>query len=171
MKNIILTLLYLSVLLYFVGYHPLVYPKTRIVHLEDPMEFHTKALDTLKLTLDLGSQDPSMPELQTAMKVLFEDHEDLESPLSNAHSLVEGDDRASWERAKAILLTHLDRPETTLVLLEGKDDGRGYQPERGENTEANWVFSLVIPSLSDHIYWIVLPKEIRGQTPYVYGFN
>ncbi len=130
------------------------------------------SIDSLKMTLDLGSQDRSIPALQEAIGVLFAPDEELESPLNNALSVAEGEGEEKLTYAKQSLLEHLSRPETKMVLLEGKDDGRGFQPERGESVETNWVFSLVIPSLSDHIYWIVLPKNPQpASRGYVYGFN
>ncbi|MES2744558.1 MAG: hypothetical protein V4655_03985 [Bdellovibrionota bacterium] len=130
------------------------------------------SIDALNLTLDLGSQDRSIPALQEAIGVLFALDDEPESPLNNALSLAEGEGEDKLTHAKQSLLAHLNRPETKLVLLEGKDDGRGFQPERGESTETNWVFSLIIPSLSDHIYWVVLPKNPQPASKgYVYGFN
>lgn len=132
------------------------------------------SLDTLKMTMDLGSQTSQLPVLKDAVDILFAASTEPECPLNNARSLVKPTKQGDpAQHAREILLHHLNQAETKLVLLEGKDDGRGFQPERGEDSETNWIFSLVIPSLSDHIYWIVIPKTEKPQTSkgYVYGFN
>ncbi len=129
-----------------------------------------------KWTVDLGSQNQTLPAFQAAIKTLFEKDAELESPLSIVHSILaeespaRGGDEESWNRSRQKLDQYLDSPDSTLVLLEGKDDGRGFLPEQGESTEVNWIFSLVIPELSDHVFWIVVPKDSSAK-PYVYGFN
>lgn len=135
-----------------------------------PLAQHS--LTTMKLTLDLGSQSPASLPLPLVYQLLFAPSSEAESPLNNALSLAMGPQDLRLEEARKILLRHLDRVETHLVFIDGIDNERGFQPERGESLQENWVFSLVIPSLSDHIYWIVIPK--KSQTPesgYVYGFN
>lgn len=42
--------------------------------------------------------------------------------------------------------------------------------ENGETIADNDIYELTFPELSDHIYWIVLPKG-SDQKPYLYGFN
>jgi len=43
-------------------------------------------------------------------------------------------------------------------------------PEEGENTRENWIFSLYLPTLSDHIYWAIIGRTAERK-PYLYGFN
>lgn len=160
-------ILYFVLLLGFAGSHPLAYSQKSPGKLEEIVDFQKKPLESLRLRSDFGRQSPAEPVLRTVMEVLFAANGELESPLSNVLSL-----HSNELEAKALLFSHLDRPETSLVLIDSDDDTRGFQPERGESSETNWVFSLVIPSLSDHIYWIVVPKTMAAnQVAYVYGFN
>lgn len=50
-----------------------------------------------------------------------------------------------------------------------------YPPEEGESLTDYWIFFLQLPTLSDHLFWVVVPRrpdlmEDGGQ-PYCYGFN
>ena len=44
-----------------------------------------------------------------------------------------------------------------------------YPPENGENTQDNWIFNLYADELTDHIYWMIVPRN--GEAVTVYGFN
>lgn len=44
-----------------------------------------------------------------------------------------------------------------------------YPPENGESVAENWIFNLIIDELSDHLYWMVVPRN--GGNVLVYGFN
>jgi hypothetical protein len=60
---------------------------------------------------------------------------------------------------------------TSLALhLGGIIKGQDYPPEQGESTEDNWIFVLHIPTLSDHLYWVIVDRR-GSQAPYLYGFN
>lgn len=43
-------------------------------------------------------------------------------------------------------------------------------PEERESAELNWIFTLYLPTLSDHLYWIIIPRDGESEA-YVYGFN
>ena len=43
-------------------------------------------------------------------------------------------------------------------------------PEERESASKNWIFSLYIEELSDHIYWAIVPRDGK-KGPYNYGFN
>lgn len=43
-------------------------------------------------------------------------------------------------------------------------------PEDREPSRENWIFSLSLPALSDHIYWAVVDRTAQRET-YNYGFN
>jgi len=43
-------------------------------------------------------------------------------------------------------------------------------PEEGETVVDNWIFTLSLPTLSDHAYWIVVPRD-GAAAAYIYGFN
>lgn len=114
--------------------------------------------------------------LQRALEQLLEASEEVESPLNNVREIAAG--KTNWPQDKAkqrkvvreLLIDYFNREGTSLVLLEEGKEGRGYAPERGEDLKKNWVFSLTIPTLSDHIYWIVVSREAPFKA-YVYGFN
>lgn len=148
----------------------------------------------LNWNLDLGEEEhvdgiAKKALLLRAEQVLFEKNDELESPLNIVLSLDqeggEGDSQdissKRLEKAMDKLRGHLDRKETELIFLQSPEaddaesrEKRGFMPENGESLEENWIFSLIIPSLSDHIFWIVLPKDEnkKPQTrAYVYGFN
>ncbi|MBC7531233.1 MAG: hypothetical protein H7318_06610 [Oligoflexus sp.] len=117
--------------------------------------------------------------LAKALEALLEPSEELESPINNAKEMAAGRYKSNWPQDRDLqlkiagdsLIDYFNRVGTELVLLEeGKKGGRGFAPERGEDLKMNWVFSLTIPSLSDHIYWIVVAKEPPYKA-YVYGFN
>ncbi len=45
-------------------------------------------------------------------------------------------------------------------------------PANGEELDDNWLFYLHVPALSDHGYWIVIPRwPDDEQKPYIYGVN
>ncbi len=45
-----------------------------------------------------------------------------------------------------------------------------YPPENGESIEEHWAFQLSLPTLSDHLFWAIVPRA--GDRPaYCYGFN
>ncbi len=137
-----------------------------------------------RVTMDLGEAPPSeiAKPLRIALNQVLVISDEIESPLNNArevalasmdgpaeHGNVSDPDQ-QWDLARTVLRDHFNRETTQLVLLEEGREGRGFAPERGEDVKKNWVFSLVIPSLSDHIYWIVVTKD-RVPRAYVYGFN
>ena len=45
-----------------------------------------------------------------------------------------------------------------------------YPPEEGEKVDDNWVFFLSLPTLSDHLYWVIVNRN-GEKDPYLYGFN
>lgn len=45
-----------------------------------------------------------------------------------------------------------------------------YPPENRESAAENWVFGLNMPSLSDHLYWIIADRKKIAE-PFIYGFN
>ena len=143
------------------------------------MRSSTVKLAYSEVQLDLGSLALSQVEkpLNAALRVLLEPNDEPESPLNNALAVAaETDDshetnsEVQLERARELLSRHFNRSTTQMVLLEDGKEGRGYAPEKGEDPKKYWIFSLVMPSLSDHIYWIVISRD-DYLTAYVYGFN
>jgi len=45
-----------------------------------------------------------------------------------------------------------------------------FPPEEREPAADNWVFFLKLPTLSDHLYWVIVPRDGQ-QDAYIYGFN
>lgn len=128
--------------------------------------------------LDLGSTPRQSVEkaLQVALEQILEPSEELESPLNNVWEIESvskdwpKDSRLQLQRVRERLVKFMNHSETKLVLLEEGKAERGFAPERGEDLKKNWIFSLIIPTLSDHVYWIVVAKEAPYKA-YVYGFN
>lgn len=44
-----------------------------------------------------------------------------------------------------------------------------FPPENGEKPEENWIFNLYADELTDHIYWMIVPRN--GGAVKVYGVN
>ncbi len=94
-----------------------------------------------------------------------------------------------------ILLEHFDREEEykAAIRLHIKDKMRSGQlsllprniydldedatgnlnpPPDGASIEENYVFQLILPQLSDHVYFAVIPRRVSEENPpYNYGFN
>ncbi len=115
-----------------------------------------------------------------ALGQIFDNYETVESPLSIAAMgwsettgkyLSSPLKKTQKHAISAYLRTQIQNQKTSLSLFTGTTvQGLSYPPEQGEAFDSNWVFVLRIPSLSDHIYWIIVDK--KGQrAPYVYGFN
>lgn len=132
------------------------------------------------LKLELISFDPGRESLEAlkkpldvAINRLVVEDEEMESPLNNAREVAAMRRRKSVSKEKSledavqVLAEHFNKKSSQLTLVGA---GKGHKPERGEDLEKNWVFSLVMPTLSDHIYWIVVPKDAPDGA-YVYGFN
>ncbi|PHN06035.1 hypothetical protein [Flavilitoribacter nigricans] len=43
-------------------------------------------------------------------------------------------------------------------------------PEGGESATDNWIFTLYLPTLSDHLYWVIVPRDGKREA-FIYGFN
>ncbi|MCX6127503.1 MAG: hypothetical protein NTX25_00375 [Proteobacteria bacterium] len=113
---------------------------------------------------------------QGAMSVVFSEHADVESPLNIALSTRNGigqglssHSMTRVESARQLLKQNLNQSTSQLSLYTGTEES-GFPPENGEDIRQNWVFILQIPSLSDHIFWVIVDKSGLKQ-PYVYGFN
>ncbi len=124
-------------------------------------------------TCDLAGKTLDFPAYQKAQEVLLKPSEEIESPWNlvlTSFPLEEQGLSKTQDRVRKTLQKHLNQVTTTIVLLDSNEE-RGFRPEGGESLEENWVFSLVIPGLSDHIFWIVVPKDETAKEPYIYGFN
>ncbi len=114
---------------------------------------------------------------QLALSLIFDSQAQAETPLEIALSEIPkqpgawNNSEARKAAAKSLLREELDRSQTRLSLFTGSEAPElALPPEQGENAEENWIFSLYIPSLSDHFYWVVVDKQ-GIKKPYIYGFN
>ena len=103
--------------------------------------------------------------LSRAFGLIMSDIRDPETPLSIIMGDLQGD--------HTTLRHHLNQNGTTLTLVPANvhptDDVYWHPPEYGESIDAHWVFHLQVPSLSDHQFWVIVPRD--GTIGYVYGFN
>ncbi len=95
-----------------------------------------------------------------------------------------------FEHALAVALYHLlcderepDNPASMLRRYGFRflcnawltlQDADAPSPPGGERVEDAWIFVLSMPSLSDHVYWAVVPRRrgVSSRVPvHVYGFN
>lgn len=120
--------------------------------------------------------------LQQGLAQLFKDLSSRETPLAIALEVLARETEESAESdpptealtraAQDLLKEHLNRETTRIALFDDKEPAESgvFPPEQGESPEENWIFSIDIPSLSDHLYWIVVDRGGKRQA-YVYGFN
>ena len=117
---------------------------------------------------------------QLAMAVIFDNFDAMEAPLTIAadgwasthtqrlSGTLTRDQKAA---ARLFLREQMQNPETSLALhLGGIIKGQDYPPEQGESTQDNWIFVLRVPTLSDHLYWVIVDRS-GSKAPYLYGFN
>lgn len=115
--------------------------------------------------------------LRLALNVLLSSGDDQESPRSiiiNVYELFPGEVNRADELIQSRLREHLiDAALELLPNVDWRDRDQDFDfnpPENGESATENWVFSLYIPSLSDHLYWMVVDRAGEKE-PYIYGFN
>lgn len=61
-------------------------------------------------------------------------------------------------------------PNVDFEAEEEAEDWDFNPPADGECVAENWIFTLYLPSLSDHIYWVVVDRS-GERAAYVYGLN
>jgi hypothetical protein len=138
--------------------------------------------EALEKELKVGSADKiSVSQAtQLAMAVIFDNFDAIEAPLNIAadgwasmheQRLSDVLTRDQKTAARQFLREQMQDPRTLLALhLGGIIKGQDYPPEQGESTQDNWIFVLHIPTLSDHIYWVIVDRR-GSKAPYLYGFN
>ncbi len=102
--------------------------------------------------------------LDDALRSYLEDGADVESPVA----LLEFAQGPLCDAADATMRVRcfLDDPSSRLGLVGAE----GFPPENGESIAENWVITLDIPRLSDHLHWAIVHRA--GAVPtYNYGFN
>ncbi|HYX32705.1 MAG TPA: hypothetical protein VE954_06295 [Oligoflexus sp.] len=117
---------------------------------------------------------------QLALAVILDDFEPIEAPLNIAadgwastheQRLTGHLTREQKHDIRLYLREQMQSEKTTLSLYLGSTvQGQIYPPEQGENTQDNWIFVLRVPTLSDHLYWVIVDRKGKA-APYLYGFN
>ncbi len=136
----------------------------------------------LQKELDADQQDKLTVSqaTQLAMAVILDDISTIESPLNiAAHGWASTHGRKlnaeltvdQKSAARLFLREQMQDSRSSLALHLGDTvKGQDYPPEQGESIKDNWIFVLHIPSLSDHLYWVIVDRSGR-KAPYLYGFN
>jgi len=151
-------------------------------------------LNVLKLDWDILEEDVEEQEeldervtfeeaLYAALNSFIRDGEPAESPqqiVLAAHQELredEFDNPSKFDRAVRDKVREYMQDEGLLTLLpfnvyelDDEELGDLNPPEGQESLEENWVFSLVLPKLSDHVFWAVVDRAGVRET-YNYGFN
>jgi hypothetical protein len=117
---------------------------------------------------------------QLALALILDSFDAIEAPLNIAAdgwASTEGQrlggklTRDQKVAVRQFLREQMQSPETSLALhLGGIIKGQDYPPEQGESPQDNWIFVLHIPTLSDHLYWVIVDRR-GSKAPYLYGFN
>lgn len=121
--------------------------------------------------------------LRHAMQYIIEDENDEESVRSvvkNVHyeDINPTNSEFPWvyeDNLERKIREYLDFGILYLVPLSiheiDPDDFEDIYPaENGEQVKDNWIFMLRLPTLSDHLFWIIVDRTAIKE-PYVYGFN
>jgi len=116
---------------------------------------------------DPGSSVSFERALSLALTSILTDNSDIESPLAlvSDYAFEEGQEPAE------ALRSFMNQPKTFLGLVGLHADGEDgvYPPENGESIQENWVFHFTMGAFSDHLYWVVVPRN--GGAVFNYGFN
>ena len=115
--------------------------------------------------------------LRSALDSILTSDSDRESPrfiIQQTFGLFPEEDTEAADKIMEHLREYLQQGELRLLPNEDWNDYDAEfdfnPPEERESADLNWVFSLYLPTLSDHLYWIIVPRD--GETEaYVYGFN
>jgi len=102
--------------------------------------------------------------LDEAVRSYLEDGRDQESPVA----LLEFAEGPPCDQARPTdrVRCFLDDPSSQLGLVGAE----GFPPENGESIAENWVITVDIPRLSDHLHWAIIDRT-GAVAVYNYGFN
>lgn len=124
-----------------------------------------------------GNQVSFPDALRSALHTLLTSTSSRESPrylIMNIFGWFPESDPEAGKRITHQLREFLREGRLDLLPNEDwsdRDVDRDYNPpEDGETAVDNWVFGLHLPTLSDHVYWIIVPRDGK-KAAYVYGFN
>lgn len=103
-----------------------------------------------------------------ALTSFLNDSNQAESPLAIVATCLPA--AAPLSLVKENLRAFLNDGRTTLTVVSRGAKHKQFMPENQEKPEDNWIFMLLVPSLSDHIFWAIVPKN-TSLPVYNYGFN
>lgn len=137
--------------------------------------------ERLQKELDAGQDKLTVSQAtQLALALILDDFTAIEAPLNIAahgwastygQSLSADLTLDQKTAARRFLREQMQDSRTSLALhLGGVIKGQDYPPEQGESAKENWVFVLHVPTLSDHLYWVIVDRQ-GHKAPYLYGFN
>jgi hypothetical protein len=131
-------------------------------------------LDVEELCLQINELPSSVGFYDAALRAarsFIDDARHPESPVAIARTALDGGDAGEGgndgidAQARVVLKQHLALPTTMIRLM-----ARSESPEGGESVDDAWIVELRVPTLSDHTYWAIVPRN--GTDPvYNYGFN
>lgn len=114
--------------------------------------------------------------LRLAIENILTDGKSIESPRSivmetfglfpDGFDSNEGWDNALTAKVKEFVL----EGKMYLVERERSEEAAYFPPEDGEEVETNWIWALSLPTLSDHLFWVIIDRTAM-EPPYNYGFN
>jgi OOP family OmpA-OmpF porin len=124
-----------------------------------------------------GNQIAFTDALRLALDTLLTSNSPRESPryiIQEVFGLFPEEDPEAGEKITEHLREFLQQGELRLLPNEDWSDYDAEfdfnPPEERESGDLNWVFSLSLPTLSDHIYWIIVPRSGEEEA-FIYGFN
>ena len=125
---------------------------------------------TLHLELTDINEQNSLGELEfvaafrTALVTITTDDRSEESPLAVITESV------STNPQQALMDALKNSGKIWLLPNREKTTGeQWFPPENGEDVVSNWIFHLQADDISDHLFWVIVPRN--SDEPYVYGFN
>lgn len=129
----------------------------------------------------LGGEVDFPAALRAALNCFLYDEGHPETPrriVRETHGEVEPDDfQFVWSYNEWLtdkVRQYLDQGmihlvDRTVYDLDHDELEEVFPPEEGEKVADNWIFMLMLPELSDHLYWAIVPRD--GKRAYCYGFN
>lgn len=114
--------------------------------------------------------------LDQAMVSFLSDYSHPESPgsiVANVFGLFPGEVKNAEVKINFKLSEFFGNGELRLLpnLVWNDDEDYDFNPpEERESIADNWIFSLSLFDLSDHIFWVIIPRDGKSKV-YNYGFN
>ncbi len=131
-----------------------------------------RQIEAFPTKIDLGMA------LRTALNSFFRDDRSPESPwklIQEVEGIYEKEDipASKLEEVEAKRQAFFNTGVLRLIPIYNPDSDEDLDfnpPEGGEPIAENWVFSLYLPELSDHVYWAIVDRQGKKEV-YNYGFN